>query len=323
MKKIFGNPIYAILLAILCAALWGSAVPTVKMGYQVMALDTADTYGKMLFAGIRFFIASIALFGFAVFGLKLDVRIKSTKMLGKVTALGLMQTTFQYSLMYIGVSFTTAAKSSILTSTGIFFIAIIAHFIYKNDKLTPNKVAGLFAGLVGIIIASLGKSGGLNFEFALLGEGLIIGYQLCSAIASIFVKNFSRDHHPVVLTVWQMFIGSSILIIIGLIGFDFSSITYSPQLGFLLLYLSAASAASYTIWNILLKYNKAAEISIFKFVTPVAGTLLSAAFLGDHLDYKTLIALVFVSLGIICVYYKRGTKAAAEEEEEEAAQKGA
>lgn len=308
MKKIFGNPLYAILLAILCAALWGSAVPTVKMGYKIMEMSTADTYGKMLFAGIRFFIASIALFGFAIFGLKLDVRIKSTKMLSKVTALGLMQTTFQYSLMYIGVSYTTAAKSSILISTGVFFIAIIAHFIYKDDKLTPNKVTGLLVGFVGIVIASLGKSGGFTLEFALLGEGLIIGYQLCSAIASIFVKNFSRDYHPVVLTVWQMFIGSTILIIIGLFGFDFNGITYTPQLALILVYLSAVSAVAYTIWNILLKYNKAAEISVFKFVTPVAGTLLSVVFLGDELDYKTLIALVFVSVGIICVYYKRRSK---------------
>uniref|UniRef100_UPI001300523D DMT family transporter n=1 Tax=Vallitalea okinawensis TaxID=2078660 RepID=UPI001300523D len=136
-------------------------------------------------------------------------------------------------------------------------------------------------------------------------EGLIIAYQLCSAIASIFAKNFSKDIHPVVLTVWQMFIGSSILIVIGLIGFDFSSITYSSELIAILLYLSAVSAAAYTIWNILLKYNKAAEISIFKFVTPVAGTLLSVAILGDALDYKTIIALVFVSLGIIAVYYKK------------------
>lgn len=305
MKKIFEKPLFAIIFAVLCTALWGSAVPLVKLGYQVMQMDSGNTYGKILFAGVRFFIAAVALFGFAKFGLKLDTKIKSKNMLAKVTALGIMQTTFQYTFMYIGVSYTTAAKSSILTSTGIFFIAILAHFIYKNDRLTPNKVVGLLAGFTGIVIASLGKSGGFNFEFALLGEGLIIAYQLCSAIASIFAKNFSKDIHPVVLTVWQMLIGSSILIVVGLFGFDFNSIQYSLPLVGILLYLAMVSAAAYTLWNILLKYNKAAEISIFKFVTPVAGTLLSVMVLGDSLDYKTIIALVFVSMGIVAVYYKR------------------
>lgn len=306
MKNLFNKPLYAVLFAILCTALWGSAVPLVKLGYSVMAMDSANTYGKILFAGIRFFIAAIALFGFAKFGLKLDVKIKSKKMLGRVTTLGLMQTTLQYTCMYIGVSYTTAAKSSILTSTGIFFIAIMAHFIYKNDKLNKKKIIGLLAGFTGIVIASLGKSGGLNFEFVLWGEGLIIAYQLCSAFASIFAKNFSKEIHPVVLTVWQMLIGSLVLIVVGAIGFDPASISYSPALLGILLYLSMVSAAAYTIWNILLKYNKAAEISIFKFMTPVAGTLLSVAILGDSLDYKTIIALAFVSLGIVAVYYKRG-----------------
>lgn len=307
MNKIFGKRVYAILFAVLCAVLWGSAVPTVKMGYQLMQMNTDDTYGKMLFAGVRFFIASIALFGFAIFGMKLDVRIKDAKMLSKVTVLSFMQTTFQYSLMYIGVSFTTASKSSILTSTGIFFVAILAHFLYKDDKLTPNKVVGLILGFIGIVVASLSKAGGFNLEFTLMGEGLIIGYQLCSAIASIFVKNFSKDYHPVVLTVWQMFIGSLTLIFVGLIGFDFNSIVYKPQMALVLLYLSATSAVSYTLWNIILKYNKVAEISIFKFVTPVAGTLLSAMLLGDALDYRTIIAVIFVSIGIIFVYYNKRT----------------
>lgn len=198
-----------------------------------------------------------------------------------------------------------------------FFIAILAHFIYTNDKLNTKKIIALLAGFTGIVIASLGKSGGLNFEFVLWGEGLIIVYQLCSAVASIFAKNFSKDIHPVVLTVWQMLIGSIVLIVVGVIGFDPNSISYTPALLAILLYLAMVSAAAYTIWNILLKYNKAAEISIFKFVTPVAGTLLSVMILGDALDYKTIIALLFVSMGIVAVYYKREKKNELETKEEQ------
>ncbi len=46
---------YAILLAILCAALWGSAVPIVKMGYKIMEMSTADTYGKNAFCRYKIF----------------------------------------------------------------------------------------------------------------------------------------------------------------------------------------------------------------------------------------------------------------------------
>jgi drug/metabolite transporter (DMT)-like permease len=234
--------------------------------------------------------------------------LKSPKEFGRVSVLGIVQTTFQYSLMYIGTSHTTAAKSSILTTTGVFFIAIIAHFMYKNDKLTKNKIIGLLVGFSGIIVSSLNKAGGINFDFSILGEGLIIGYQLCSAIASIFVKNYSKEMHPVKLTVWQMFIGSAILLIIGLIKFDFSSVVFPPSLLAVMLYLVAVSAVSYTLWNTLLKYNKAAEISIFKFATPLAGTFLSCLIMGDALTIRTVVATILVSLGVFFVYYKKKTK---------------
>lgn len=306
MKRIFGHPIYAILLAILCAALWGSAVPTVKLGLQILQLGSDGVYGKILFAGVRFLLAAIALLIFAVYGLKLDVRIRSMKMLGRVTALGIMQTAFQYTFMYIGVSYTTAAKSSILTSSGVFFVAILAHLVYKNDRLTVNRVFGLLLGFIGIVIASWGKAGGVNGEFRLVGEGLILAYQLCSAIASILVKRFAKEIHPVVLTVWQMLIGSLILIAIGLSGSDPGALVITPGLVLSLLYLVFVSAVAYTLWNILLTYNKAAEISTFKFVTPAAGAILSSLVLGDVLDYRILISLALVSIGIVAVYHRRG-----------------
>ncbi|MEO2682902.1 EamA/RhaT family transporter, partial [Clostridium butyricum] len=44
-------------------------------------------------------------------------------------------------------------------------------------------------------------------------------------------------------------------------------------------------------------------ISIFNFLVPVFGSLLSAIFLGENIfDIKILISLIFVCLGIYMVY---------------------
>ncbi|MEO2605175.1 EamA family transporter, partial [Clostridium butyricum] len=53
----------------------------------------------------------------------------------------------------------------------------------------------------------------------------------------------------------------------------------------------------------LLKHNKVGIISIFNFLVPVFGSLLSAIFLGENIfDIKILISLIFVCLGIYMVY---------------------
>ena len=64
------------------------------------------------------------------------------------------------------------------------------------------------------------------------------------------------------------------------------------------------SAVAYTLWGVLLKYNPVSRVSVFGFMNPVFGVLLSALILGESaqaLSIYALAALVLVSLGIYVV----------------------
>ena len=37
LDKIFGTPVFAVLLAIFCNVLWGSAFPFIKLGYRLFS----------------------------------------------------------------------------------------------------------------------------------------------------------------------------------------------------------------------------------------------------------------------------------------------
>lgn len=41
------------------------------------------------------------------------------------------------------------------------------------------------------------------------------------------------------------------------------------------------SAVAYTLWGVLLKYNPVSRVTIFGFMNPMFGVLLSAVFLGE------------------------------------------
>ena len=56
-KKIYTNAVFVVLSALLCTALWGSATPFIKTGYNCLKVE--GTPSIMLFAGIRFFLAGI------------------------------------------------------------------------------------------------------------------------------------------------------------------------------------------------------------------------------------------------------------------------
>ena len=72
----------------------------------------------------------------------------------------------------------------------------------------------------------------------------------------------------------------------------------------LLVYMGLISAVAYTVWGILLQHNPVSRVTIFNFMTPLFGVLLSAVFLGEWqqaFSPRTLIALVLVCLGIYVV----------------------
>ena len=56
---------------------------------------------------------------------------------------------------YIGLAYATGVKSSIMNATGTFFSVLLAHFIYKNDRLSFNKALGCMIGFAGVLVGQL------------------------------------------------------------------------------------------------------------------------------------------------------------------------
>jgi drug/metabolite transporter (DMT)-like permease len=301
-KKFLIKKSNVVLLAIFCSILWGSAFPTLKVSYIELSMNSEDMIGKIVLAGMRFFIAGIMLLVFLIFLLKKSIKISKNNFM-KLFILAIIQTTFQYFFFYVGLSNATGSKSSILTSVGSFIVVIIAHFYYKDDKINKRKSLGLILGFLGIIIINLGN--GFNVDFNIYGEGFIIISTTLGAVGTIMAKELSKTINPFVITTWQMLLGSSILLIFGLPQLSSDAIVFTFKGVVLLFYAAFLSATAFSLWYSLLKYNKAGEISIYKFVIPVSGSILSIIFLkGEVFTLNTFIALIFVSLGIMAINYK-------------------
>ena len=162
LDRLFGTPAFAVIIAILCNAMWGSAFPFIKLGYRLFAIDTADTASILCFAGVRFMLGSVLVLGGS---LLLEGRLPAMpkgKILAECCALGLWQTTAQYAFFYSAVALLTGAFGGILNSTQSFLGVIFAHFLYgKADRMTPAKALGCGIGFAGVLIATLGNHGGI------------------------------------------------------------------------------------------------------------------------------------------------------------------
>ncbi len=301
-KKIFTDKKIVAIVAIICCLLWGSAYPGVKSGYLLFNIEPMDIPSKILFAGYRFTIAGMILLIIAQLCGKNIFSLTKRNILD-LSFLGILQTTVQYIFFYIGVANTTGVKGSIMNSTGTFFSVILAHYIYKNDKLTRKKTIGCILGFVGVIIVSF-SSDLLNFSFSFIGEGFVIIAAFVFSVGAIYGKKLTKSMDVMVVTGYGLFIGGIILI---LLGFFYDGRIYNFTLAStsLLIYLALLSSVAFSLWNLLLKYNKVGSVSVYNFLTPIFGAILSAIFLGETiLEIKNIVALVLVSLGIWIVNSK-------------------
>lgn len=286
-----------ILLAIFCTMLWGTAYPSVKIGYELFMIDATDSFGKLLFAGLRFTMAGImTLIVSVVMHRRLIVPERQNR--AGIILLGLVQTTCQYVFFYLGLANTTGVTGSILYALATFFVVIFAHCLFPDDRMTVPKIVGCCIGFAGVWLITMDGHG---MGFAFTGEGFIILSTLSSALGAIISRYITQEQDPIMLTGYQLTIGGTLLIILGWLGRgQFGAVTGKGLI--LLLYMAFLSAAAFTIWTMLLKYNSASRIAIFNFLIPIFGTTFSVMFLGESIFHiRSLLALVLACTGIYIV----------------------
>lgn len=298
-KNFFQKNINIVICCIFCTALWGSAFPCVKLGYELFNISVDDIFSKILFAGWRFFLAGIIVLLITACIQKKFPKLKK-EAIKSVVILGFIQTTLEYIFFYIGLSYASGFKGAILNPTSTFMMVILAHFFYKDDKLTFRKTLGCIVGFLGIIIVNL--SGDVNSQSSFLGEGCLIISALAFAIGSIISKEATKiESNPMIVTGYQLLIGGFILIVFGLIGGGKLQVT-STSAFMLFLYLALLSSIAFSLWTTLFKYNPVSRVSIFNFLTPIFGTILSALILSeDVFNLKNISALILVCFGIYIV----------------------
>ncbi len=284
----------AITGAIFCNLLWGSAYPFIKLGYQYFGI-TDGVFDQILFAGLRFIIAGVLVL--IVSGAREKrAPLPTRSNIGAVLLTACVYTALQYVFFYTGLARTTGANGSIVNSSTTFIAVILSHFVFKDDRLTVKKVIGELLGFSGVLLVT-GGMGGVSFR----GEGFIFIAAICFVVGSWLNKRAARVDSAVTVTGWSLSIGGVILTLAGLIGGGrLNSPTFAGVAT--LIYLAFLSAAAFTIWNALLTANPIGKMSVFNFIIPVSGTILSGIFLGENIaDVRYLISLVLICAGIYAV----------------------
>lgn len=307
-KKVVPSKSMIAIAAILANIIWGTPFKLIKVMNTEMGISRellGDRYiGQVLaIISLRFFIAGAMTLIFAKMTKQEILKISKTQW-KEVAIMGLLSTTAAYFFFNIGnVNISSTINSTILAQSTIFFAVILAHFFYKNDRLTSAKILGLIVGFIGLIVSQLTSGTQLSdmFSFSMTGEGFMLMYGLLAAVATMLAKKIGSSLNSFVMTGWNLIIGSVVLFLIGLfMGGNLSLVNWNTTGIVLLVILAAASAIPFSLWYWAAQYGNLGEITVYKFIMPISGSIL-AVILGERFTTTLMIGLVLVCLSIILI----------------------
>lgn len=292
-------------LAMLCVFLWGSASPSIKLGYAFFQIPSSETWSQVLFAGTRFVLAGLLTILFGSI-LSRKALLPTRAAAPYIAKLAMVQTVLQYIFFYIGLAHNSGVKASIINGSNTFMLILVTCLIFRQEKLDLRKIAGCIIGFAGVILVCLNGQA-IDTGFSFWGEGSLLLCALSYAFSSCMMKGYSKNNDPVLLSGWQFVFGGLVMMALGFcLGGRIRHISVNAVL--ILIYLALISSVAYSVWAILLKHNPVSKVGIYGFGNPVFGVLLSAWWLGEgtrELGLRAVVALILVCIGILIVNRKK------------------
>lgn len=203
-------------------------------------------------------------------------------------------------LMLLGMQYTTATMTGIISSALPIIVAILSFLILK-EKLTRPKALAILLTMIGMVVLQLDTLGTEHAANVLLGGSLILLSLVPEALYTIFVKLLGKRMHPLkqaaIINLVSVLVFTPFWVISGGIS-ELSSLSINDW--GLLAIIGILSAAFYYFWTAAVERVEANTAAIFIGVMPIATTVSAILILDEKFSgFDALgMGIVFVALVI-------------------------
>jgi drug/metabolite transporter (DMT)-like permease len=294
-------------------------MPASRIAGTMGALEWALLIPLSVLWGGAFFFAEVALeevrplslvfarVGLAAGALVLAVYATGQRMPANVAlwaaffVMGALNNLIPFNLIFWGQTRITGGLAAILNATTPLFTVVLAHFLTRDEKMTPHRLGGVLLGLIGVIVM-IGPAVMHELGLQLLAQFAVLGAALSYALAGIFGRRF-RDVPPLVSAAGQVTATTVMMLPVVLLLEGAWSVpmlglrTWSAILGLALL----STALAYLIYFRILASAGATNLLLVTFLIPVSAIVLGAGLLGERLEPQHFGGMALIGLGLAAI----------------------
>jgi drug/metabolite transporter (DMT)-like permease len=279
-------------LAILVSILWGGNLVSIRIG--------VDSVPPLWSAFWRMAVGVVIVTAWA---LHRGVRIRPAK--GEVWplfGLGVLFTA-QIGLLNSGTAMTSPAFGVVILNCYAVFANITGHFFPGMERpINGVRALGLALALSGMAVLTFGQGVSKLAPNPVMGNVLLILSAMLLGVRQIYTRWLVQHIEPTRTVVWQMACSVPLFLAIA-------AVSQPPVYGRVT--RQAVAAISYQgvviagicfiVWAELLKRHAAGTLSMFAFLVPITGIVLSSFFFGEPLRLTLLAGGILVLAGVYAV----------------------
>lgn len=285
----------------LVGLIWGSSFMLIRIGV-----------GELQIAEVVFIRTAIGALGLgAVIALRRVPVPTDWPTLRSLIIIGLGNVVAPFMLITWSELFITSGLAAVLQATAALFSLVVAHFMFADDRITPQKLAGLVTGFIGVVVLFSGEIGGSNSLPGMFGMVLA---SLCYASFTAYSRRFLQGSvAPVVVAGITLATAAVVTGPLALLGGFTPLDTVSTTTLISMLILGVVNTfVAYLFYYFVVRELGVSRASMVTYITPVVGVVLGALFLNEHVGLALLIGggLIFAGIGIVNLRLRQQVKAA-------------
>ena len=287
-------------LASVCCVLWASPFVPLKIGLEYMPRP-------LEFAGYRFFFAGLFIALYVGINKKYFYQVR--KNIRTILVISVFHTSLLYSFFYLGQMRVDGAIGALVVGSQPLFVAVLAHFMKKDDRLSWRKICSIILGLIGLVVIAWDKVSQVSVLgwSSLVGILFLVGNNMTSGFSNVLISRTKTDHlDPLVFSSSQLMVGGATLLAVSYTFWGYHGLPSASAWWWSLAVLIFISTIAIGLWFVLLAREgvKVSELNMWKFLIPVIGSLESWAILPDEHPYTAaVVGLVILTSSLILLNY--------------------
>jgi len=215
--------------------------------------------------------------------------------------MGLLNNVVPFTLLFWGQTHIPSGLAAILNATTPLFTVLVAHVATADEKLNAARLAGLVAGLAGVVVM-IGPDVLRDLGANVLAQLACLLAAISYAFAGVYGRRFRGE--PALRVAAGQLTASSVILALPVALIDQPWLLSAPSgkaIAALVALAALSTALGYLIFFRILARAGATNVALVTFLIPVSAILLGTLVLGEQLAVRHLAGMAAIALGLAAI----------------------